>query len=784
MSARACLPGLILAAGLAGAPAGWAQGEAGPSMDVRSIEIRQDAPAPVEEGFVRAHIGARVGQRLDRTAVSDDVRRLLETGRFADVGAAIEPEGDGVRLVYVLTARARLSEPVRVQGAEHFDAARIREWINLDAGDWVDDTVLGTRARRVEAEYREALFTEPAVRWTIEPDPEDAGRAIATVIVDEGPRRKVAASRVEGATVFSQSALRRSLRVPSRWNPMRWVFPKPVDNEELAAGRFEIAERYRRAGYLDARVSEPRLEVGANDRITVVLNVEEGVQYRCTRVDLEGVTLFPEEDVRRVIPLQPGATAAADLIDASAQAVRDYYGSRGFIETRVRTLLDTDETAGSVGVLLSVKEGALTRIRNIRVRGNTRTRDKVIRRELLVYPGETFDEVRLHRSERRVMNLGFFERVNTYNESTPVPDEKDVVFEVAEKRTGQFMVGAGFSSIDKFLGFVEVAQGNFDLGNWPTFTGGGQKLKVNAEFGTKRNDYGLSFVEPWFLDRKLSLGLDLYHKDYEYTDYDILRAGGAVTLGKALPYACRVDFRYGIEKAELTDLDDAFDYVDVVTGAPVPFDPEDAVKSAFRVALTHDTRNNPFIPTRGTRATAWVELMGGPFGFDTDLYHTALRANHYVPLWWNHVLSLEGRCEFVDEFGGTGTVPISDRLFIGGGRTLRGFEYRDVGPKARVADADPADTSYRPYGGSSLAMASAEYLLPVVPNVRFALFYDVGNVWEDAYDMDLDELASSAGIGLRLDLPGFPIRIDRAWIVERDNPITDEDPWVIWIGYD
>jgi outer membrane protein insertion porin family len=784
MNRRTRWIGVFVAVGLAGAPAAWAQAEGKPTMEVRRIEVRQDGAAPVDESFARAHIGARVGQPLDRAAVSADVRRLLETGRFADVGAAIEPDGDGVRLVYMLTARARLAEAVRVLGADYFDADRVRDWINLEPGDWVDDAVLGTRARRVESEYRNALFTEPKVTWTLEPDPADPGRVAATVSVDEGPRRRVGASRVEGATVFSQSALRRALRVPSRWNPVRWVFPKPVDREELEAGRFAIAERYRREGYLDARVSEPRLEIGDDGRITVVLDVEEGVQYRCTRVELDGVTLFPEADVRASILLRPGAIAAADVIESSAQAVRDYYGSRGYIETRVRTVLDTDTAAGGVGVRFSVREGTLTRIRNIRIRGNTRTRDKVIRRELLVDPGETFDAVRLRRSERRVMNLGFFERVNTYNESTPVPDEKDVVFEVAEKRTGQFMVGAGFSSVDEFLGFMEIAQGNFDIANWPTFTGGGQKLKINAEFGSKRNDYGLSFVEPWFLNRKLSLGMDLYRQDYAYTDYDIERTGGAVSLGKALPYACRLDFRYRLQKDVLTDLTDTADYVDVVTGEPVPFEPEDAVKSAFRVALTHDTRNNPFIPSRGTRATAWVELMGGPFGFDTDLHHTALKVDHYIPLWWNHVLSLEGRCEFVDAFGDTDSIPISDRLFIGGGRTLRGFEYRDVGPKARVADADPADTSYRPYGGSSLAMASAEYLVPVVPNVRLALFYDIGNVWEDAYDINLDTLASSAGIGLRLDLPGFPIRIDRAWVVERDNPITDDDPWVIWIGYD
>lgn len=761
-----------------------AQTDAAPSTDVREIVVRSVGSAPIDEAFVRAQIGARTGETLSRMVVSRDVRALLDTGRFADVTAEIEPLEDGLRLVYAVTGRLRLAGPLRVRGAKHFREDRIRDWMNLDAGDLVDDAVVGARARRVKEEYRKELFPDVDVTWVIEPEEENPSRAVVTVTVDEGGRRRVKAGRFEGNTALPNGTLRRAYGIPSRWNPLRWIVPKRYDPDEIAAGRFLVEEFYRNKGYLDVRVSEPEVESDPRGRAVIAVSIDEGPLYRCGSIDLDGVTLFPEDEVRRGLALHEGDVAGGDKIGESTQAVRDYYGCRGYINTAVRPILDADAETGIVNMRLAVTEGALVRMRNIRIRGNTRTRDKVIRRELLVVPGETFDEVRVRRSENRVMNLGFFERVNHYNESTPVPDEKDLVFEVVEKRTGQFMLGAGFSSIDKFVGFVEVSQGNFDLKNWPTFTGGGQKLKLHAEFGSTRSDYGVSFVEPWFLDRKLSLGADLYRRDYSYSDYDVLRAGGAVSLGKSLPYACRIDFRYRLERAELKDLEDNDAYVDVVSGNPVLFEPEDAVKSAFRVALTHDTRNNPFIPTRGMRATLSGELMGGLFGFDTDLVDLELRAQQYVPLWFGHVLSLEGRCEFVDAFDGTDEVPISDRLFIGGGRTLRGFEYRDVGPKAQVADAAPGDTSYRPYGGQSLAMASAEYLVSIVPHVRLAGFFDIGNVWSDTFDIDTGNLASSAGVGLRLDLPGFPIRVDRAWVLDKDNEITDEDPWVIWIGYD
>jgi translocation and assembly module TamA len=179
----------------------------------------------------------------------------------------------------------------------------------------------------------------------------------------------------------------------------------------------------------------------------------------------------------------------------------------------------------------------------------------------------------------------------------------------------------------------------------------------------------------------------------------------------------------------------------------------------------------------------FASVAGGVFGFDTDIYGLGARGAFYTPLWWGHVLSVKSQYEIVDAYGGTDTVPINERLFAGGGRTIRGFGYRDVGPKVVPAD-DPSGGYYRPVGGQSLAVANIEYTIPVVEGVRLAAFYDIGGVWREPFEFNSDNLASGAGIGLRLDMPGFPIRIDRAWAVEADDDLTDSDDWVIWIGYD
>jgi outer membrane protein insertion porin family len=462
------------------------------------------------------------------------------------------------------------------------------------------------------------------------------------------------------------------------------------------------------------------------------------------------------------------------------------------VDTRVRPVLIPDLDERRVDVAFNITEGELVNIRHIDIRGNSRTRDKVIRREILVQPGDVYSRSRVERSERRLRNLGYFDTV--FARTVPTVDDgtRDLVFDVAEKRTGQFMMGVGFSSVDNLLGFVELSQGNFDLFGWPYFTGGGQKLRLRAQAGSSRQDYELSFVEPWFLDRQLSFGLDLYRRERSFSEYDLERTGASVSLGRALPFASRINFEYMIEKSVITDVSDTNTYFrletyDFETGTGTPYlfeSEEDRLKSAFTISLVQDVRDNPFVPTRGHRINLFGTVAGGPFGGDIEMYHTGIRHAVYVPLWYGHVISLRTRFEFVDRYGDTEEVPLAERLFVGGGRTIRGFRFRDVGPKVIRPQEESDRFRHRPYGGLSLFVANLEYTIPIVSNVRLATFYDTGNVWSERYDVDFKNLASSAGVGLRFDLPGFPIRIDRAWVIERDDRFSSEDSWNLWIGYD
>jgi len=528
-------------------------------------------------------------------------------------------------------------------------------------------------------------------------------------------------------------------------------------------------------------VGSPQIKEYAPGRYSVIVPIDEGVQYRIGQIALAGITLFPEGELRKAVTVKPGDMAAASALTRSCEAVRDFYESRGYMHTVVQPSLDLHATAGAVDVRLMVGEGQLTYVHNIDIRGNSVTRDKVIRRELLVYPGETFNGVNIRKSESRLRNLGYFSNVTSYDERTAVSNTSDLVFEVEEQKTGQFLVGAGFSSIDSLIGFAEVSQGNFDIRGRP-FLGGGEKIKLRTEFGSRRQDYTLSFVEPWFLDRKLAFGVDLYSSSVDQHDYTVDRLGGAVSLGVALGGPSRLDFKYRLEQVEVKDLNDtnAYVYVDGDTTNAFSFQEPRHVASSLKVTYSRDTRDNVFVPTRGARVFTSGTLMGGPLGFDTDLYDFEAGATAYVPLWFHHVFSLRGRVEVVDSYGNTDDVPVSERLFAGGARTVRGFRYRWVGPKV-VQVNDPSDV--QPAGGQSLALANAEYTIPLVKNIRLAGFYDIGNVWYDAYTFELESLAVGAGLGIRFDIPGFPMRFDYAWPVEKDDPRTETERLSFSIGY-
>ncbi|MBU4211603.1 MAG: outer membrane protein assembly factor BamA [Verrucomicrobia bacterium] len=764
---------------------------------IREVKVVSRSLALQDEAFVFAYLSVHTGDAVDQRRISRDVKTLLGTERFSFVDSELTPVPDrpnAFDLTYVVEPRPRLEKPVIVNGAEAIGEKKVRQWLELEVGDFVDDAVMSLQSRKVLAEYHQRYYHDAALAWVIDVNKSN-GFANVTATVNEGERASLRKVYFTGNTyvppgpwqrlisglkhqpaISEQSVppdvLEEALK-PRLWNIFSFFTKRGAYNsDDLNADRNLLRAIYHNRGYLDARIGEPQVRAYDRDKLEATYPIEEGNQYRIGAISLRGITLFPESNLWALVKLKTGAIASMGKIRKTADDLRDYYQSRGYMRAGVKPLLKPQLSGVIVDIQFDVTESSLVNIRYIDIRGNTRTQDKVIRRELLIYPGEVYNQMGIRRSEAILRNLGFFETVNGYPRETLEPARDDLVFEVEEKRTGQFMVGAGYSSVDDLMGFIELSQGNFDLLNWPNFTGAGQKLRLRAQFGTQRQDYEISFVEPWFLDRKLSLGVDLYDRNRNNLSdyYSEERLGTAVTLGKPLKgFFQRVNLTYRIEQINIYD---------VPTNA-VPIIQNDAGTwndSSMKLSFVHDNRDNVFIPTRGTKISLSGRLSGGPLGFDVNVYGFEGEGTAYLPVVFDHVLSLRGWAKTVQEYGDNQDVHIFDRIFMGGPRTLRGFKYLYVSPYDQG----------QPIGGKSGALGQIEYTIPLYKNIlRFATFYDIGNVWLDAFDFNLLEYCSDIGIGLRLDIPGFPIRVDYAWPLQ----ISGEDiqrtsaRFNFWMGY-
>ena len=748
--------------------------------------------------YVLPRIRARQGAVLSQRDLADDERDLLDSDLFSKVEISVRPGADpsDVTVIYAVEVAPRLRLPIAVSGNRRFSKAKVRSKLGLEEGSRIDQARIDRACDRLRAEYRKSYYNDVKIETAVSA-PDDEGLVSLSVAIDEGEREKLLGFAFEGNEAISSSELASALGEPSRYNPFRLFYSQwRIDAFDREGVRDKVAAAYREKGYLDVAVAEPLLEREApGARPVMRLAIEEGRRYSIEAAEVAGVSLFPERELRRAasVAVKRGAPASGKAIQAAEKNVRDYYGSRGYVETEVVAKVVPDfDAAGDdpaapipATLKIDVREGFLAHIRSVRVRGNTYTKDKVIRRELLVAPGMLMNEVLAETSRKRAENLGFFEQVRMREVPAPGdPTLRDVIYEVEEKSTGTLMAGIGTSNIDNFLGYIDITQSNFDIANWPTFRGAGQKMRFSLSAGSSSNSGEISWTDPWFLDRQQSLNVTLYRREYSFNEYDETRLGGDVSLGLPLKYG-RLTARVGAEVVSSDDFIRGLYHPEDDPGADFRFSDMDDryVRVPLRLSWSYDTRNHPFVPTRGSRNNVFFEITNSSLGSEYDTYKLGADLRQYAPLpWWDHYLSFRLRGETIDAYGDTDEVPVNDRLFLGGARSLRGFKYRDVGPK--VIPDETTGGRARPVGGLTLAALTAEYNVPLAKVIRLAAFYDVGNVWQDSFDADFGELASSWGVGIRFDIPGFPIRLDYATPIKHDDDHSRSERFIFSIGFE
>lgn len=758
-------------------------------VTIQDIRIEPLGTVPVVPEQVLAQISLRPGDELDRAILSEDIKSIQKAGAFSYAEARVEPvpgsrSAENVVLVLRVSARAKINR-LTIDGSEYFGNPKIRNLLDIRSGDLVDDTVLGLKSQAVTESYRKEYFPHPKLTWTFQPVEGRPEYTDVAIHVEEGRRAVVRNILLPGAKHVSRSTLLDAM-TQRRHNPfLSWMTGTGTYSPSIALSDVDVLRKvFMNKGYLAAVVETPKFQYVTDKKLDLTYAIQEGPLYHIGEWRISGATLFDAAQLERGVVAKSGQVASLEAIETSARNIRDFYGSRGYIRTVVEPLISLDFEKAKANVTYRIREGRLATIRNVEIRGNSRTHDKVIRREISVLPGDIYNEVRVRHSENRIRNLNYFSYVNSYPETTTVSNAFDLIFDVEEQNTGQFQLGVAFSSVDNILGYVELTQGNFDLFGMlkhRSFVGAGQKLRLRAQLGDSRNDLELSFIEPWFLNRRLSFGFDLFRHANSYSDeYDQTSTGGRVSLGHPLGAFNRGTLSYELKNVEIDELgSDATRWIREEEGS--------RLQSAMTLKLDRNTTDHTFLPTRGFRGSISGTLAGGPLGADTDFYAAELRAAQFFPLPMGSVLSFRGFTSVVEEYGDSERVPIFNRVFMGGPRTVRAFKFREVGPK---------DLTEEPVGGRSGAFGSVELTVPIVKYIRAALFYDVGVVWQDVFKKDKTEpetaedviigdgkVCSGYGIGIRLDIPQLPIQLDYAWPIDSDEMNDTGGRFSFSLGY-
>lgn len=773
----------LLAWLIAACAAATASAQIAERTSIAKIQIRHVGPPAVSDELIRANIRIKEGDSYSKPNIDSDVRNLYSTGYFYNIRVGEELTRDGLVLTYVVQGKPTLTA-IKFQGNKKYSNSKLQKKVTSKIGEPLNEAKLFNDAQEILKMYQKAGYQKTQVKAAPPVIDENAGRGTVTFEIVEAPKVNIRRVDFEGAQSFKLKKLRKVIKTRRRWSFSWLTGSGRLKDDEFEEDKERLADFYRNEGYIDFELKDVQFEYPDPKSMIVKFIVSEGKQYKVGSVDFKGNTLFTTNDfykgfnalgrVKRV-HMGAGKTFTPKGFSSDLQTLEDFYGAKGYIDARVEARKDPNINTGTMDLSYQIQEGDKSYIEKVEIKGNTKTKDKVIRRELAVAPGEVFNMLRVDLSTNRLAGLNYFEKIEARPEETDIPNRKNLVIAVDEKNTGNFIVGAGFSTIENVVGFVEVSQGNFDLFNPPYFTGGGQKVRLRTQIGTRKQDYQLTFIEPWLFGRKLAFSVDLYHRDLSYLSslYDERRTGARLGLTRTLGLEDLIGgISYTIESIGIRNVDPA-------ASPELQAEAGTRLVSRFGTTIAYDTRNNALLASRGQRTELMAEVAGGPLGGDTDIYQLELRHSHYLPGFANgHIWEILGRVGVVDKYGDTKRVPLFDRYFLGGQNTLRGYDFRKVGPR---------DSLGEPIGGDTYWFGSVEYSIPVIERLRFAAFYDIGMVYRDPYSFSTKgegtgSFSDNWGVGIRLNLPIGPLRLDYGIPIHRDRRNSSSGHFQFGVG--
>lgn len=716
---------------------------------ISSVSIRYKGAKTVDEARLRGFMGVRAGQKYSAARLDDDVRSLYESGLVDDMRWLAESAGARVKLVAEIKTRARIVA-VGFLGNTRFSDRKLANASKLKAGGVMSDASILAARRNILDHYRGFGFADVGIGHRIQPTNVE-GSAELVFIIEEGAKAEVRKIRFIGNQAYDDKLLEKEMKTKKKGFFSFLTKSGRIDPQKLEEDVDRVLDYYRDRGYLRVSATLQREPVD-DDRVDLIITIREGAKYTVASVGFGRMTVFQPSELAPSLSLNAGDGYSVSKMREDITMIRRYYGSRGYADAAVSPDI-RNVTATSVSITYRVTEGRRYLVGRVTIEGNDKTQDRVIRRELPLKPGDNMNSVEMETTRKRLKNMNYFNDVQVSASPSAQSGYRDINILVNEKKTGSISFGLGFSSVDSIVGYIHLEQTNFDITNWGRFTGAGQRFSTRVQLGSQRTDFRLSWIEPWFLGRRLALGTEFFYRDAQYysSEYEQGQYGTAISLRKPLGKRSYIRGEYRIEKITI-DVDSS---TMALVGPASMFNREDGdfVRSAISLNYVYDSRDSNQLPRKGHKLDFGVTYAGGIVGGDVDVFIVSGSGSKHWSLWGDSILNVSGAFTVADTHGSSAFVPVFDRQFLGGPHSLRGFENRDAGPR----DAATGEV----LGGNTSAYASVEYTFPLIERVRGAVFYDIGVVNARSWEFG-NGFYHDAGVGLRLNLPFGPLAIDYA----------------------
>jgi len=733
---------------------------------------------------VEYYLGVAEGDPYDPQTIAKNFHRFWDSGLLEDLKVEVEELGEGkVKLIVTVKERAKVTE-FEFKGNKKLATSTLKEKLDTAGISLRRNVPLRTsELSRIRRTLLEEYAKEGYLSATVEPVVEPVGpNAVkVTFVVDEGAKVRIGEIRFEGNQVFSDARLRRAMKKIKERSFLRPWGKKIIWNKENWGEDSEnLKKLYLNHGYKDVVIGEPRVELVAKNpeaptqakkkyTTVVTIPVEEGRQYRMVSLRIEGATVLPEEKLRKLYELKLPSVYNYSQVEAGNEAVRTLYQSKGYIYAYTNQVLLTREgTEDELDVVVRVYEGDRWRLGRLEFSGNTKTQDKVLRREFRLFEGDFMNMTAFKRSVFKVNQLGYFKLTEDPVAFDFDAERKLVNVSIKGQEVGRtdIQFGAGYSELDRF--FLQFA---FNTRN---FLGRGETLGVSVQSGTRADTYSLSFSEPYFLDKRQFVGGSIYKTNYDLLTQQRHAKGLSAIWGVNIGDFSTFSLSYGYE-----DVFAKFAVVRTVPAGgeprgphrrPLPppykdipapalyFEQATGVTSAFTPAFGFDSRDDPFDPNQGWSSFVRVRTAGGILGGDFNYVRPEAGVSVFYPASRRVILAANLEGGYIRPFAGS-RIPLYDRYFLGGERSLRGFSYYSVVPRKANGEFFLTPNGSR-MGGDRYLQLNLEYQIKLGGPLKLIFFSDIGNTWHEQQGWQLGLLRYSAGAELRITLPIFqaPLR--------------------------